>query len=136
MLIICTQDTAVLDAYENTAGWGNVYALPIGTQAAATTQLKAHLNALGPAEPLCIVAHGNNTLMGDPNPEGWTWTTGQIAEYLWFANAMTWTGPVLFQVCCTDVANFSAGVAVQLGGFNDQGAPINSRAIWCYGYNT
>jgi hypothetical protein len=144
MLIFCTKDADLIAAWQQSQDWGAVYALmPDMDQADATTALQNLLANLDVNEALCIAAHGSNAEIGDSGngPDDWTWSAADIASYLDVAGVdASWKTPVptgqlgarvLFQVCCTDVANFSAAVAIAMEGMAD--APC---AVWCYGYNT
>ena len=135
MLIVCTQDAAIINwtqqAASNSVLWGNVQYLAVGqTQVQATNQLAGFLANLSNNEPLCLSAHGNDTEIGDAGtgPNDWGWTTNAIAGLLQ-ANAANNQGPMLMRVCCETVANFSAGLAVALE--NIQALNL----VWIYGYN-
>lgn len=134
MLIVCTQDQTIVAAAQDPnkggAAWAPLAVLTPGSQPPATAQFAGALRHLGAgAQPLCLSAHGNDTEMGDEGQQGWGWSVGDVANML-VANAdPRWTGPVLIHACAKTVANFSAGLAVQLG--------LRQRfaGLWCYGYN-
>lgn len=141
MLIVCTRDQNVIAPALQVLGWGAVRVVPTTTpilsQAAATTALQGFIALVGPAEDICFSAHGNDTDIGGhgaPNSQGhitdpWGWTAAEIAGMLdALIQQNGWHGHALFHVCCESVANFSAGVAVELGNLGRGG-------IACYGYN-
>lgn len=142
MLIFCTKDQDLINAWINTTTWGDVYVLDAGAdQNEATVELIHYLQLLRPQEPLCIAAHGNNNEIGDDGSgdNDWSWSCADIAKVLrlagpnggWSANTGSdeTDAKVLFQVCCSNVANFSAGVAVAL-----EKNPPRDFSVWCYGY--
>ncbi len=129
MLIVCTQDMTIRKAADGVANWGTVNKLQNSlTQANATTALQHLLGAVGSNEDICFSAHGNDTEIGDTTSP-WGWDAATIAALLHkYAAGGNWNGRVLFHVCCTSVANFSARVAITLGS-------LGRRGIRCYGYN-
>ncbi len=133
MLIVCTQDLAIREAAEDpTKGggaWGAISLLPPGGQPGATVNFRARLAEIGEHEPLCLSAHGNNDEIGDEGAAGWGWSYQEVAALLQENVLATWKGPILIHACATAVVNFSANLAVRLGGL-----PAFA-GIWCYGYN-
>lgn len=132
MLIVCTQDQIIRMTAENpnsgSPAWSPVKLLGVGGQPAATVQFETALKALQIGEPLAISAHGNDREVGDEERRGWGWSVLEIALMLDRCAPEGWLGPVLIHACARTVANFSAGLAVEL---------TRSRfsKMWCYGYN-
>jgi hypothetical protein len=104
------------------------------TQEEATISFEALLQELAINQsPLCISAHGNNTEIGDDGETpatDWGWTTAQVAGLLKGNLPAGYEGPILIHACATSVANFSAGLAVELEKI------AGLCGIWVYGYNT
>ncbi|WP_158939724.1 hypothetical protein [Burkholderia sp. S171] len=127
MIIVCTTDQSIIQ-YAQSQGsgaalWGNVNVL------AAANNLAATVAQLQPNEPLCLCAHGNNSEIGDDDAQGWGWTYDQIAAIL-AANVPAGFSTILIYACATNVANYSAALAVELE--NNQAL----NGLWCYGWNT
>lgn len=132
MLIVCTKDKtireAATDPEKGGTAWDPVGLLPLGTRRAARVQMTAALQQLPANQPLCLSAHGNDTELGDEH-RGWRWTTGDVARLLAANVASNWLGPVLIHACADTVANFSAGLAFDLGELR------HFNGLWCFGYN-
>lgn len=133
MLIVCTQDQAVREAAEDPGkgggAWAPIHLMPPGGQPAATVNFRARLAELGENDPLCLSAHGNNNEIGDAGVQGWGWSDREIAELLRDNVVATWKGPILIHACADAIVNFSANLAVRLGGMGV------FNGVWCYGYN-
>src|SRR5690349_518312 len=89
MLIVCTKDPTIvataLNPVSGSGQWAAVVVLNAAfTQAQATNAIAQNLALLGPAEPLCFSAHGNDTDIGDAGsgPNDWGWSRQQIATLL------------------------------------------------------
>lgn len=134
MIIITTKDQAFIQYVlnQNTATWGNIYIIPNNlSQNQATQAIRNWVSQLGHNEALCFVGHGNDQEMGGTGVgnDTWTWNRNALAAILQQDIPNNWTyNLILFQICCQTVANYSAGVAVELGF-------INRHGIWCFGYN-
>ncbi|MGH3680226.1 MAG: hypothetical protein ACRDT2_08240 [Natronosporangium sp.] len=135
MIIIITQDPAVNrwahTTGSNTRAWGRLIVISAADQAAATKLLRDVLASVGRDEPLCLVGHGNDREIGDAGsqPADWTWSVEDVARLLASQLKSGHQAPILIESCANTVANFSAGVAVQL-------AKLRSLAgVWLYGYN-
>jgi len=132
MLIVCTQDAEIRrwtnDRESGSARWSPVSLISDNlNQNGATRDLQSLLNVLGRTEVLCLSAHGNDTEIGDEDDEGWTWTTTDIAAML--ARNPKHQGPILIHACSRSIANFAAGLAVEL----EKIRALNG--VWIYGYN-
>lgn len=134
MLIVCTKDheivAAAQDPQKHAARWGDLVIVPAHcSQSEATTVMERSLrNVEG---PLCFSAHGNDTHIGDADngPRDWGWSCRQIALILRDRLPRNFAGPILIHACATTVANFSAGLAVELSAMRV------FNGLWIYGYN-
>ncbi|WNG25677.1 hypothetical protein F0U62_17880 [Cystobacter fuscus] len=132
MLIICTRDNSIRN-YPNSANtWGTVVAMnnANGPQA-ATQELQTLIGQLGPNEPLCLSAHGNDEAIGDEQSGGnnWGWSVNDIAGILRNSAPAGYSGPILVHACMEKVENFTARLALALEGQN----VLNG--VWIYGTN-
>jgi hypothetical protein len=133
MIIAATTDQGLIEAFRKiyNGSWGQIAAIdPKLGQDKADEEMKELLSLLGPDEPLCFLAHGNDKEMGDDGgpTSKWDWHHEKLAKIFVDGVPATWNQPVLFAICCNSVANYSAHVAVDLGKKKRIG-------IWCYGYN-
>jgi|GEM_PF-4909024 len=134
MIIIVTKDQAFIQYVlnQNTASWGNIYVIPNNLSQNQATQMITHLvGQLGMNEALCFVGHGNDIEMGGTGlgNDTWVWNRQALAAIIEQFIPNNWSyNLILFQICCESVANYSAGVAVDLGN-------LNKHDIWCFGYN-
>lgn len=132
MLLVLTQDPQVRrwaeDPRSGSQRWGGIGHAPAGPQQGADAWWRQALPRLGAQEPLLLAAHGNDTEIGDPDPDGWGWTVGAVVGALGAAPA-AWRGPVVIWACAEQVTNFSARLAVALGD-----AQVFD-GLWVYGFN-
>lgn len=134
MIIITTKDQAFIQYVLNqdTASWGNVYVIPNNlSQNQATQMMKNLVSQLGINEALCFVGHGNDHEMGGTGVgnDNWVWNRQSLAKILDQHIPNNWNYHlILFQICCQSVANYSAGIALDLSN-------LNTHGIWCFGYN-
>jgi predicted alpha/beta-fold hydrolase len=124
MLIVCTKDcTNPVAGWKKSTTWGRVYVLPAGyDQANADSQLRRYLAELKAHEPLCIVAYGFETSLGDPKlmENAWSWSAKDFANLLLSAGTVGhWavpddseeSSPVLFHLISTSQTGFTTQLA-------------------------
>lgn len=136
MLIVIAKDQGIINWSRNPASgsgnWGTVNVLTPGNQTQATNQLDMFLGQVGQNEPLCITGHGNDAEVGDEDPSinnAWTWTADDMAVRLGNNLPDNYQAPILLDVCCESVADFSARMVISL----EQIQRLNR--VWIYGYN-
>jgi len=129
MIIVCTQDPAVIANQNGAPYWGAFNVVPTDQQGQEpdNAQFAQWIGALGVGEALALSAHGSNTELGNAAAGSWTWTVEAIAALLSDA-PNGYTGPILIHACATDIVNFSANLAQAL---RNNGI----LAHWIYGYN-
>lgn len=132
MLIVCTQDTAIIDFTashgSDAENWGNTVFLPKGGQPGATVTLRSALRNVGQTEDLCLSAHGNNFEIGDPSRPGWEWSVAEVADILGTELPDGYSGSILIHACTNGIASFAANLTVALEGRRKL---LN---VWIYGY--